>query len=77
MGRLELASEDMVGRAYNLRSPRDIVGTYAAVGSSVAVAGGVKAVRLQNQNGVVLELQGRQAGFEASLALSGVTISMR
>ena len=77
VGTIGVASADLVGRAYNLRAPTDIIGTYAAVGSSIAVAGGVKAVRLQNQNGVVLVLRGRQAGFEASLALSGVTISMR
>jgi hypothetical protein len=77
VGTIGAASADMVGRAYNLRSPTDIVGTYSAVGPSIAVAGGVKAARLQNQNGVVLELQGRQAGFEASLSLGGVTISMR
>jgi hypothetical protein len=77
VGTIGAASADLVGRAYNLRSPTDIIGTYGAIGGSIAVAAGVKAVRLQNQNGVVLELQGRQAGFEASLALSGVTISMR
>jgi hypothetical protein len=33
-------------------------------------------VTLQNSNGVVLQLRGRQVGFEASLSLSGLTISM-
>jgi hypothetical protein len=47
------------------------------VSGSVAVAGGVKGVQLQNSNGVVLKLQGRQAGFEASMSLSGLTISVK
>ena len=44
---------------------------------SAAVAGGAKVVTLQNSNGVVLQLRGRQVGFEASLSLSGLTISMQ
>ena len=77
IGTFGAASADLVGRAYNLRTPADILGTYTAVGSSIAVGGGVKYARLQNQNGVVLELRGRQAGLEASLSLSGMTISRR
>jgi hypothetical protein len=44
---------------------------------SIAVAGGGKVARLQNANGVVMDLQGTQAGFEASLSLSGMTVSLR
>jgi hypothetical protein len=68
IGTIGAAGADLVGRAYNLRSAADIVGTYTAVTSSIAVAGGVKAARLQNR---------RQAGFEASLSLGGMNISMR
>jgi hypothetical protein len=75
IGTIGAASADLVGRAYNLRTPTDILGTYSAVGSSIAVGGGVKYARLRNQNGVVLELRGQQAGLEASLSLSGMTIS--
>jgi hypothetical protein len=60
-----------------LHSPADIAGTYTAVSGSLAVAGGVKGTQLKNSNGVVLKLQGRQAGFEASMSLSGLTISMK
>ena len=77
IGTIGVAGADLVGRAYNLRSAVDIVGTYTAVASSIAVAGGVKAARLQNARGVILELRGRQAGFEASLSLGGMNISMR
>ncbi len=77
VGTIGAASADLVGRAYHLRRPEDIVGTYTAVSAGVAVAGGAKAARLQNANGVVLELQGRQVGAELSLSLSGMTVSMR
>ena len=76
-GTIGVAGADLVGTATNMRSPGDIVGTYSAASASVAVAGGAKAVTLQNSNGVVLTLRGRQVGLEASLSLSGLTISMQ
>lgn len=77
VGTIGAASVDVVGRAYNMRRPQDIVGTYTSVGASVAVAGGASTARLQNANGVILEVRGRQVGLEASLNLGGITISMR
>ena len=47
-----VTSTDLVGRAYNLRSPSDIAGTYTSVGGGVVLAGGVRLVRLRNSNGV-------------------------
>ncbi len=75
-GTIGIAGADLVGTATNLHQPSDIAGLYSAASASVAVAGGGKVVTLQNSNGVVLRLQGRQVGFEASLSLSGMTISM-
>jgi hypothetical protein len=77
IGTIGAASADVVGRASNLRRAQDIVGTYTAVGAGIAVAGGGTAARLRNANGVVMEVRGRQVGFEASLNLSGMTVSMR
>jgi hypothetical protein len=76
-GTIGAAGADLVGTASNLRTAADIVGTYSAVSAGVAVAGGGKAATLQNSKGVVLRLQGRQVGFEASLSLGGMTISMQ
>jgi hypothetical protein len=76
-GTIGVASTELSGTAYHLRRAADIVGTYTAASGSVAVAGGAKVATLRNTNGVVLQLHGRQVGFEASLALSGMTISFR
>jgi len=76
-GTIGAAGADLVGTASNLRTAADIAGTYSAVSAGIAVAGGAKAATLQNSNGVVLQLQGRQVGFEASLSLSGMTISLQ
>ena len=65
-GTIGVAGADLVGTASNLRTAADIAGNYSAVSAGVAVAGGAKAATLQNSNGVVLQLQGRQVGFEAS-----------
>jgi hypothetical protein len=76
-GTIGVAGADLVGTASNLRTAADIVGSYSAASAGIAVAAGGKVATLQNSNGVVLQLQGRQLGFEASLSLSGLTISMQ
>jgi hypothetical protein len=72
-----VASMDLVGTATNLTTAADIAGSYSAASAGLAVAGGAKVATLQNAKGVVLQLQGRQVGFEASLAVSGMTISLK
>jgi len=68
---------DLVGTASNLRTAADIAGTYSALSAGIAVAGGAKVATLQNSNGVVLQLRGRQVGFSASLSVSRLTISLQ
>ncbi|MGO4525171.1 hypothetical protein AB4097_09955 [Microvirga sp. 2MCAF35] len=72
-----VSKAELVGRAYNLRRPTDIAGTYTAVGGGVAAGGGASGVRLQNAKGVVLELRGRTIGLELNANVSGVEISLR
>jgi hypothetical protein len=67
----------LVGRALNLRQASDIAGTYSAVGGAVAMAGGASGIRLQNARGVILELSGRNIGFEFNVNVSGVNITLR
>ena len=76
-GIIGVASAEFVGTASNLRTPQDIAGTYSAAGAGVAVAGGAKAITLQNNKGVVMQLRGRQAGFEATLGVGGVEVTMQ
>ena len=75
-GTIGISGVDLVGTATNLRTAGDIAGVYSAVTAGVAVAGGAQAATLQNSNGVVLTVQGRQVGFSASLAVSGLTIAV-
>jgi hypothetical protein len=77
LGTFGAAVANLRGRAYNLRSPAAFAGTYTAIGASAAIGAGVKVARLQNANGVILELQGGEIGLEVSLNLSGMTVTMR
>ena len=76
-GTIGVAGADLVGTATNMHKPSDIAGVYSAASASIAAGGGGKVVTLQNSNGVVLTLRGRQVGFEASLSVSGLTISIQ
>jgi hypothetical protein len=62
------------GRSRDFRSLRESSGRQTP--ASVAVAGGAKIARLQNEKGVVLEVHGAQVGLELSLNLGGATITM-
>ena len=77
VGTIGAARAQLVGHVRNIRNPEDIAGTYSAITASVAVAGGGKVATLQNAKGVILELRGKQVGFELSAALSGLEISLR
>ena len=66
----------LVGTALNLRGPRDITGTYSALGVGAALAAGGGGVALQNANGVVLHLTGAKVGVELSASVAGITITM-
>ena len=77
LGSLGVASVDLVGTAYNLPRPGLIAGTYAAAGAGATFVGGGQVARLQNQNGVVLEVHGVQVGFQVSIGLGGMTIALQ
>ncbi len=77
VGSLGVATVELVGRAYHLRRPADIAGTYAAAGAGATFVGGAQVARLQNEKGVVLDLRGVQAGLQVSLGLGGMTIALQ
>ncbi len=77
LGSLGVAAVHLVGTAYNLQRPGLIAGTYGGAGAGATFVGGGQVARLQNQNGVVLELQGVQLGFQVSVGLGGMTIALQ
>lgn len=77
VGTIGASAVDLVGTASNLRTAADIVGTYTQGSAALAVVGGARVATLQNANGVIIKVRGPAIGLEASLSLSGMTISMR
>jgi len=77
IGSLGVAAVDLVGTVKNLTSPGAIAGTYGGAGAGGTFVGGGQVATLQNANGVILELRGVQAGFQVSIGLGGMTISLR
>jgi hypothetical protein len=77
IGSLGVAAVDLVGTAYHLRRPADIAGTYGAAGAGAAFVGGGQVAQLQNNRGVILQVQGPQVGFQVSIGLGGMTIALR
>lgn len=75
-GTIGIVQANVVGTVRNINRPQDIAGVYTAVSAGVALAGGAKVATLRNEKGVVLDLSGKQAGFELSLNLSGLTVSL-
>ena len=76
-GTIGIAEMQLVGTASHLRNAADIAGVYTAASASLAVAGGAKVAQLRSEHGVILRVHGAQVGFEASLSLGGMTISLR
>ena len=77
VGTIGASAVDLVGTASNLRTAADIVGSYTQGSAAIAIVGGGRVATLQNANGVVIKVRGPAIGLEASLSLSGMTISMQ
>jgi hypothetical protein len=65
------------GRVKNISHASDVAGVYGAAGAGLALGRGARAIVLANQNGAVLELEGRQVGLMANADLSGLAITMK
>jgi hypothetical protein len=77
VGTIGASAVDLTGTASNLRTAADIVGSYSQTSAALAVVGGGRVATLRNANGVVIQVRGPAVGLEASLSLSGMTISMQ
>jgi hypothetical protein len=77
VGSLGVAAVDLVGTAANVHRPSDVAGTYGAAGAGATFVVGGQVATLQNGNGVVLSVQGAQAGFQISLGLGGMTLALQ
>ena len=65
------------GKVFHLNKAEDFSGSYAAAQAGAAVGGGMSAVALKNQNGVVMELTSTQTGVKFTLAGEGIEIKLK
>jgi hypothetical protein len=71
------SAQNLTGDVLNINNPADIQGTYSQISASASFGPGGKVIQMQNDRGVVLNLQGFEVGFEASVDLGGLTISLK
>jgi hypothetical protein len=72
-----LSHTTLRGRVLHIQRPSDITGVYGAAGAGAAVGAGTRLIRLANDKGAVLELEGFQVGLMVNLDLSGLVIGLR
>jgi len=77
LGTIGVSAVNLEGTVHNLHNLADIAGVYNAASASVAIVGGGKVATLQNEKGVVLKVHGVQLGLEASLSVSGMTLTLQ
>jgi hypothetical protein len=65
------------GTVRNLKSVKDIEGTYVAGEAGATVAGGVSVSSMKNDKGVVIEFNTTRAGLQFTLAPKGASIKLK
>ena len=77
VGNVGFASISAVGNVYHMTSASQFAGNYAAVGAGVALAGGAAGLKMQNQNGVIINLYAVQQGVQLNIGPQGFTVTMQ
>ena len=68
------------GKVYDLRSPGDLTGSYAASQATFAIAGGASAMTMKNERGVtivILKNEGQESGTQLSVGPAGMKITLK
>ncbi len=77
VGSVGYATISAVGNVYNLNRVTQFAGNYAALGAGVALAGGGAGLTMQNQQGVIINLNAVQQGVELNIGPQGFNITMQ
>ena len=76
VGNVGIASISAVGNVYNLSNVSQFAGNYAAAGAGIALAGGAAGLTMQNQRGVIINLNAVQQGVQLNIGPQGFNIKM-
>jgi hypothetical protein len=77
VGNVGIAQISAVGNVYNLNNISQFAGNYAAAGAGIALAGGAAGLKMQNQNGVIINLYAVQQGVQLNIGPQGFNITMQ
>jgi hypothetical protein len=72
VGDVGITKASASGKVYRLEKLENFNGTYSGGSAQGTIGGGAGATRIQNQNGVILELVSRTKGVNLKLAGEGV-----
>jgi hypothetical protein len=75
-----ISSYTGAGKVYDLRTPADLNGTFAASQATFAIGGGDSAMTMKNDRGVTLVFlknQGQESGTQLSVGPAGMKISLK
>ena len=76
VGEIGIVRATATGTVSNLTKVGDFSGNYVAVGAGAAAAGGAGVAVMQNQNGVVIELQSTTQGASLKLGAEGLRLTL-
>ena len=76
VGEIGITRATASGTVSNLTKLDDFSGNYVAVGGGATAAGGAGVAVMQNQNGVVIELQSTTQGASLKLAAEGLRLTV-
>jgi hypothetical protein len=76
VGEIGIVRATATGTVSNLTKVGDFSGNYAAVGAGATAAGGAGVAVMQNQNGVVIELQSTTQGASLKLGAEGLRLTL-
>jgi len=65
------------GKVYNLKRLRDFDGTYTAVAAEGTAGGGAGVLKMENQNGVRVDLVSTTQGANVALGVDGVKMKLQ
>jgi hypothetical protein len=65
------------GKVYHLKKLEDFSGNYTSIGAGATLGGGGGVSRMQNQNGVVIDLTSTTKGVSLSIAAAGISVTLK
>lgn len=77
IGSIGASSFRATGEVYNLKTVKDIEGTYGSASAAATAGAGAGVLSMTNGNGVQIKARAKSAGLQLTVAASGVDIRLK